>query len=292
MQFCDMLQPDEWKNGKISLLEMCVVAGMCSNIAPLSHTCVLLIKRCSQQSTWYSFLLMQFPSSFLISALQCGFSSSRSLGVLFFQRDPLLTIPRSVSAWFKRSCSLWLLKSFHCCLLVSLWWQRWGRGQRAAGASLSICCGDVLGIPGLSPRLGAVAMSLGKERLVRGCSGQTGAGRAGKWHCCRGLWWFPAGKSCGRVWCFISHSKKWGLLPLIFPRQWPWEGKHWGGKTPQAVTSSSGLVWFPLSYQPPLPHCLHLPFFFCCQWMVLIYSCLEENFENSNSPFHLISAGS
>lgn len=39
-------------------------------------------------------------------------------------------------------------------------------------------------------------------------------------------------------------------------------------------------------------HCLCLPFFFCWQWMLLIYSCLEETFENSNLPFNLISAGS
>lgn len=56
-----------------------------------------------------------------------------------------------------------------------------GKRPKSCGASLSICCGDassswdVLGIPGLAPRLGAVTMSLGRDRLVGGHSGQTGA---------------------------------------------------------------------------------------------------------------------
>lgn len=42
----------------------------------------------------------------------------------------------------------------------------------------------------------------------------------------------------------------------------------------------------------PVHHCPCLSFFFYWQRMLPIYSCLEENFENSILPFNLISAGS
>lgn len=189
---------------------------------------------------------MLFLSSSLISALQCGFSSSRSLGVLFFQRDPLLTVQglfkHFPQLWFKRNCSLWLLKSLLCCLLVSLGWQRWGRGQRAAGASLSMCWGDAHPA-GLS--LGwALALSLG---TVGGSSGQTGAGKAGKGHCC---WWLPAanpvpGPGVLSATARSENSSCWSSSP--------------GTRNTSGVSSSSVLVWFLLSYQLPLPFFLLLP---------------------------------
>lgn len=57
----------------------------------------------------------------------------------------------------------------------------------------------------------------------------------------------------------------------------------------------AGLVSpFPSSPFAPqhMHHCLCLPFFYYWQQMLLIYFCLEEDFENSILPFNLISAGS
>lgn len=88
----------------------------------------------------------------------------------------------------------------------------------------------------------------------------------------------PSSKSCARVWCFISHSKKWELLLLIFfPRH----------QKPLRcfLLLGAGLI-------SPFLSAPFAFFFFFCQQIVIIYSCLEEIFESSKSPLHLISAGS
>lgn len=59
---------------------------------------------------------------------------------------------------------------------------------------------------------------------------------------------FPEVRSYGKLWCFISSSMKWELL-LILQRQ-----LLWWGKMPQAVTSSTLLVCFPLPCHLPVPH--------------------------------------